>query len=108
MNQQLEIDDRPTRAELAALIVTREGQSMTRGELVPTSIRVPSWVMAKLDAMTTHSGKSRNQIFNLVIDAGLEAVWSHLPADLRAELEFLAADAMSTTRDEGQNISGVV
>ena len=87
MDQQEEIQ-RLTKAELAALIVTREAEVMTKAELVPISVRVPSWIMAKLDAMTTHSGKSRNHVFNLVLDAGVESVWSHLPNELRTELEF--------------------
>jgi hypothetical protein len=96
----------PTRAEFAAAVLSGTVDLMTKGELVPITGRVPSWVMAVLDAMATRSGKSRNYVVNLVLATGLDAVQEHMSEEVRAELHLLSADAMSLTRSEGRNVSG--
>lgn len=82
-------------AEMAAAIIRREGDMMTKGQLLPLTGRVPIWVMGVLDAMALRSGKSRNFTMNLVLAAGLEAVQEHLPDEVRQELRFLSNDMTS-------------
>ncbi len=96
----------PSQAEIAASVLSGTATLMTKGELVPITGRVPSWVMSVLDAMATRAGKSRNYVVNIVLAAGLEAVQEHMTEEVRAELSLLSADAMSLTRAEGRNESG--
>ena len=82
-------------AEMAAEIIRREGDLMTKGQLLPITGRVPIWVMGVLDAMALRSGKSRNFTMNLVLAAGIDAVQEHLPEDVRQELRFISQDMLS-------------
>ena len=82
-------------AEMAAAIIRREGDLMTKGQLLPITGRVPIWVMGVLDAMALRSGKSRNFTMNLVLAAGIDAVQEHLPEDVRQELRFISQDMLS-------------
>ena len=97
-----------TKAELAASVIAKMGKHDTRGELVPTSLRLPSWVMCELDAMAAHSGQSRAQIINLVLGAGLEAIKVHLDSALVQELDHLSDASLLATRAQGNNVSGVL
>jgi hypothetical protein len=85
----------PNKAELAAGIIQREADLMTKGQLLPLTGRVPIWVMGVLDAMALRSGKSRNYTMNLVLAAGLEAIQEHLPEEVREELRFISSDMSS-------------
>lgn len=82
--------------EMAAHIIQREGDLMTKGQLLPLTGRVPIWVMGVLDAMALRSGKSRNYTMNLVLAAGIEAIQEHLPAEVREELRFISHDMSSS------------
>jgi hypothetical protein len=98
----------PSKAEMAASVIAKTGKHDARGELVPTSLRIPSWVMCELDAMAAHSGQSRAQIINLVLGAGLEAIKVHLDIALVTELDHLADDELVSNRAKGNNVSGTV
>lgn len=106
MVESSELIPDPSKAELAAMVVSRSGGVFTKGELVPTSVRIPIWVMARLDAMATRSGRSRNHVLNLAIDAGIEAMDAHLPEDVKVEIEHLKNDALSLL--SGGGMSGEV
>ena len=108
MKTQNELLDLPSKAEHAAAVLSKSADTFIKGELVPTSLRVPAWIMAKLDALATHSGKSRNYVVNLVLDAGLDSILSNFEPETLEQLDFLARDALSTTRSRGQNVSGEI
>ena len=102
------VNEFPSKAEHAANVIARTAKQTTAGELVPASIRLPSWVMSDLDAMALHSNQSRNHIINLVIAAGIEAVKVHLDKALAVELDALADSEMTRERAMGKNVSGSI
>jgi len=97
-----------SKAELAASVIAKLGKTDTKGEFVSTSVRVPSWVLAELDAMAAHSGQSRSQVINLVLGAGFEAIKVHLDTALLSELEQLSAVQLVATRAEGKSAAGSI
>ena len=85
----------PTAAEMVAAVLSGSGQTSGRAVLVPLSTRVPSFLVARLDAMAAKSGKSRNSLVALVLEAGLESISSHLDERTKKELRKLEAEAYS-------------
>lgn len=57
--------------------------------LVPLSTRLPINIVAQLEAMAAKSGKSRNSMVALLLDAGLESVKAHLDKDTLKQLKAL-------------------
>lgn len=102
------IEEKISIAEMAASTIANTGKSFSKGELVPVSLRLPSWMMSELDAMAAHSKQSRNQVINLVLAAGVEAVKLHLDASVLLKLEHLSEDSMTSSRALGRNVFGEV
>lgn len=69
----------PSKADEVASVISKVG-SMTTSSVVKTiSYRISVSDLARIDAMASEAGKSRNAMLNLVLDVGLEAVQRKLP-----------------------------
>lgn len=100
MVNQRELLNEPTMGEIVAGMFEGRSTAYSSAQLAPLSGRIPVYVMAKLDAMATQAGKSRNAMLNLVIEAGLQAIEAHVSDEVREELRFLECDALSTTLEQ--------
>lgn len=52
----------------------------------PMSIRIPSPRASLLSAMASQAGISRNEMANLIVEAGIEAILEATPDEAKAEI----------------------
>ena len=62
--------------------------------LFAMSIRLPANVAALLSAMADQGGISRNEMTNLVIQAGIDAILEETPDESKAQLHMQAEDTI--------------
>ena len=90
----IELDDGTviSEAEHVAGIVNgtaeTNGLSATRG----TSVRLPIFLLARLDAYAGVSGKTRNYIIERMLEVGMEETSKHLDEDALQKLHVLFQD----------------
>ena len=90
----IELDDGTviSEAEHVAGIVNgtaeTNGLSATRG----TSVRLPIFLLARLDAYAGVSGKTRNFIIERMLEVGMEETFKHLDDDVLQKLHDLFQD----------------
>lgn len=60
------------------------------------TVRVPARMAATLTTMANHAGVSRNELSNLVLEAGVRAVWNETPSAIQQEI---AEAIVATTPD---------
>ncbi len=56
------------------------------------TFRLPSSVAATIAVMANHAGKSRNEMAHLIINAGIQAIYSATPEPIQEELREAIAD----------------
>jgi hypothetical protein len=61
-----------SRAMSAAAVLAGRGSAVTVAMSKGISYRMPIWLLAKVDGLATNGNVSRNQVLNLVIEAGLD------------------------------------
>lgn len=50
------------------------------------SLRVPVTTAATISTMAEHAGRSRNEMANLIVQAGITAIWRETPEEIQAEM----------------------
>ena len=63
------------------------------------SVRLPSNIASLVSSMANHAGISRNEMANLIVEAGIDAIFSatdpESAAEIHEEAEFNIADFIS-------------
>ena len=82
-----------TAAARVALLVSQgiPGDDTDPG-LFSMSIRVPTTRAVQIDTMAQRATKSRNEMVNLIIEAGISAIYTHLPGETRHEIAEHVSD----------------
>lgn len=90
-----------TRAEITASIIEGRGQRSYVGATKVISVRLPSLLEAEVQAFAHKSGKTRNGMVAMLLEAGIEQVKQHLSDDAIEEIKELMIERMSDSADEG-------
>lgn len=56
------------------------------------TFRLPSHMAATIAAMAQHADQSRNEMAQLIIAAGIQAIFEETPLPIRAEIEHAISD----------------
>jgi len=76
------------------------------GRLFPLSARLKPDTFAYLEAMALHSGISRNQIVNRLLDVGIDTTMKALPQDLVEKLNRRASEVLAASVKSDSGIDG--
>lgn len=76
----------PSRIEHLANVISGTGTHAMKAAARSISYRIPVYDLARLDAMASVAGKSRNAMLNLVVSAGLDEVWKLLPKNVQKQV----------------------
>jgi hypothetical protein len=99
---KIKIDDSESisQAEHVAGILSGTAQTTMVAAMHSVSYRVPMHVLATVDAMAAQSKKSRNAMFNLLVQVGIDEVREKLDQDVAERLTIEEARAFSLIRGE--------
>lgn len=86
--------NQPSPAEMIVAELTHRGSSEYVGAAQPVSIRLHLSNYTMLQAMAEEAGVARSHFHNHLIAAGIEAVWSDLPEDVRQRIEKRRSDIL--------------
>lgn len=95
----------PTDVELATQVIRRRAKWTTGGIVQVVHSRVPIPVFCQVQAAANMAGTSYNSMLSVVVQAGMEAIRSHLTPSERSRLQEYAglcmADYMATQEELG-------
>ena len=83
----------PTSAQIIASLVSGTGETEAVSSQRAVSARIDFGTLARVDSIAQHAKKSRNEMINLLLDAGREEVYGHLETDVIEELQIIEAAA---------------
>lgn len=92
-----------TEAQIVAAQLTNNGSSQYIGSLHATSVRLPPYQIAQIEAIAKRLNKSKNAAFSMVIAAGFEAICIALgddAADLLNEVSKIQFDGDNNASGE--------
>lgn len=75
-----------TAAYVAGLLVDED--ALAPSGTFSMSLRLPAHIAASLMVMAEEGGKSRNEMARMVIQAGLDDIFSRLPKEVEADLRI--------------------
>jgi predicted DNA-binding protein len=93
----------PTEAQMLAAVIAGNGEITHAGSLRGISFRMPVITIARVDAMAQKASKSRNQMLNMLLDVGIDAVYEHFTQEQIEELqdrEARAYEALEPNNEE--------
>ena len=79
----------PTPFQILAAVIRGNAKSNLKSSTVPFSARMPEYLLAKLDAMGTMAGKSRNAMLIHLMDSCFEQLQATLDAETAQRFEEL-------------------
>lgn len=82
-----------TSAQMTAAVLNGTGKLEGKAPLAHFTGRVPFWQLSQIEAMAQKAQKSRNSMLALVLEAGIEAIRSHLDEKTLGELRMLEGEA---------------
>lgn len=88
-------------ADHAAAIVENRGRTQFVGTTHLISVRLPSHMTVKLQALANISGKSRNATVATILEVGLEEVLERLDEETILELNVIEAELNSEMQNAG-------
>src|SRR5437870_4513812 len=74
-------------ADVLASVVSGTAKNRMTAAVRAISYRVPVSSLARVDALASKTGKSRNAILNMLVDAGLEEVFLRLSQEHLEEVQ---------------------
>lgn len=86
----------PTNAQIIASLVSGTGEIASVSSQRAVSARIDFGTLARVDSIAQHAKKSRNEMINLLLDAGIEEVYGHLETDVIEELQIIEAASLQT------------
>ena len=96
-------EEKVSAADMVASVVAGTGSRSSASVVRAVSYRVPVTMLARVDALSEKSGKSRNAMLNMLVDVGLEEVLSRLSEDDFEEVqsrEMLAIESLMSSETE--------
>lgn len=90
--------------DVLASVVSGTGKHRSISVARPVSYRVPIATLARVDALAEKAGKSRNSMLNMLVDVGLEELFSRLSQENLEEVQSREMYAIQVLLD-GQNES---
>ena len=83
-------------AAYVASLLLEEGQEEEIPGTLAMSFRLPVSLAAAVIVLAEQTGKSRNEMAKLLIKSGLSEVLSHLPAEVREDINVAIHDRAET------------
>lgn len=77
----------PTLAEIVAATVSGTGKQESIAVMRSISARIAITTLARVDALAQKSGKSRNEMLNMLLDVACEEVYNNLENEVIQELQ---------------------
>lgn len=87
--------DNTSAAKVASLISGQPPDQEENPVVHSVSLRIPVRMAASLFVMASQAGRSRNEMANLILDAGLTAIFREMPQEAYASLNLDIQDAIS-------------
>lgn len=84
----------PTKAEMLAALVTRQGQHSYAMATVQRSHRFPMHVFVQIENLAKHADVPVSVVINELLDCGLEALLKELPEDVAQKVFTVTKDQM--------------
>jgi len=88
-----------TEAQMVAAQLTNNGSSRYMGSLHATSVRLPPFQIAQVEAIAKRLNKSRNAAFSMVVASGFEAICIALGEDADALLQEVSEIQLDGVND---------
>lgn len=85
----------PTTAQIIVSQVVGTGRSGYTGVVIPTTLRLPAYLMAHADELAHRAKISRNYMLSQLVEAGIDAVFAQLSDDELREIHDGSARRVS-------------
>ena len=87
--------DQPKDVEILAAVVTGRGSASHESRNVQRTCKIWPHVSVQLEALVSNTDRSRNELINRLLEAGLEALRHNLTADEVDRLFTMDRDALA-------------
>lgn len=98
----------PSNLDVLVGMVSKTASEEHFGWLQSISIRMPMSIACTFDALSQHSGQSRNKLIVKSLQVALDQLWENMPEDERIHLEGLRAKLMQDRMSSKDGHSGEV
>lgn len=88
-----------TPAEMVASLISGTATHQVAAVQKVTSVRLNVYTLARVDAMASKAGKSRNEMVNLLLDVAVQEVYGNLGEEAIQDLQALEIVAHDLSKE---------
>lgn len=78
---------KPTITDHAVSMIMKTAASETAGLFVPTSHKLPVWLVAECEAMAEVAATTRAEMMSVILESGLQNVKDQLPEEVLGQIQ---------------------